>query len=183
MACRRACPPPRLAGVIRRSSSGLTALAFASVVWIRSWSITSRQRFEKSALRCEALLESFPFCRRCRMAKLARSQREPPSVQRLLDLLDRLPTEVGDRVQLGLALLDEVAHRLHPRPLEAVVRADAQLELLDQDVVHPAGTGHSAAVARDRGLAAHQGGALVAKGLDAVDVGEDRQVLDQDLRG
>ncbi|MEA2409322.1 MAG: hypothetical protein QOE69_3441, partial [Thermoleophilaceae bacterium] len=44
------------------------ALALASVVWIRSWSITSRQRFIPSDLRCEALRESFPFCLRWRIS-------------------------------------------------------------------------------------------------------------------
>ena len=51
MARRREWWSPFLASVISRSSSGLTALALASVVWIRSWSITSRQRFMNSALR------------------------------------------------------------------------------------------------------------------------------------
>src|SRR3954471_6068583 len=110
MAWRREWWSPFLASEISFSSSGLTALALASVVWIRSWSITSRQRLEKSALRCEALRESFPFCRRWRtvysrdwMSRvwsvprvgttrggilLAGSQRQAPSVQRLLDLLD-----------------------------------------------------------------------------------------------
>src|SRR3954470_2448146 len=179
MARRREWWSPFLASVISRSSSGLTALALASVVWIRSWSITSRQRFIPSALRCEALRDSFPFCLRCRMGEariLALTEVEPPGLQRLLDLLDRLATEVGDRVQLGLALLHQVAHGLHARPLQAVVRADAQLQLLDQDVVHPASPGHCATVAAQRDIAANQGRALVAQGLDPVGIGEDRQV-------
>src|SRR6266511_2401175 len=52
--------------------------------------------------------------------------------QRLLDLFDRLLAEVRDRGQLVLALHDEVADRLDADALEAVVRADAELELLDR---------------------------------------------------
>src|ERR1700754_3124031 len=75
-----------------------------------------------------------------------RAERKPARLEGLHDLLDRLATEVRDRVQLGLGLLDQVADRLDAGALEAVVRADAQLELLDQDVVHPvAATGDGAA--------------------------------------
>src|SRR5918997_718536 len=70
---------------------------------------------------------------------LAGAERQAARLEGLLDLLDRLATEVRDRGQLGLRVLDEVAHRLDARPLEAVVGPHAQLELLDQDVVHPAG--------------------------------------------
>src|SRR5918994_5817814 len=103
-----------------------------------------------SALRCEASRESLPFCLRWRIARepyLAGPQTQPASVEGLLDLLDRLAAEVRDRRQLGLGLLHEVADRLNAGALEAVVRADTQLELLDQDVVHPAGAGGSGAVA------------------------------------
>src|SRR5919109_5402482 len=169
MAWRRACRSPFLASVIRRSSSGLTALAFASVVWIRSWSITSRQRFANSALRCAVSRESLPLCLRWRMARnLAGAQRQPASVECLLDLFDRLAAEVRNRRQLGLRLLHEVADRLDARALEAVVGAHPQLELLDQDVVHP-GAGGAAAVARDP-FAGDEGCALVAQRLDAVGV-------------
>jgi len=54
--------------VISRSTSGFTAFALASVVSIRSWSITSRARFMKSALRCEALLDSLRRSRWWRMS-------------------------------------------------------------------------------------------------------------------
>src|SRR5512147_540700 len=64
------------------------------------------------------------------------AQREAAALERLDDLVDRLLAEVRDRVQLALGLRDEVADRLDARALEAVVRAHAQLQLLDQDVVH-----------------------------------------------
>src|SRR5690242_20890333 len=90
----------------------------------------------------------------------------------LLDLLDGLLAEVRDRGQLGLALGDQVADRLDADPLQAVVGADAELELLDQDVLHPVG-------ARRGRLDC---GAVRAQGqVGGVDVGEDRQVADEDL--
>ena len=49
--------------------------------------------------------------------------------------IDFLP-KFGIAVELALGLGDEVADRLDPRPLEAVVGAHAELELLDEDVVH-----------------------------------------------
>src|SRR5437763_13889735 len=96
--------------------------------------------------------------------------------ERLLDLLDRLLAEVRDRGELVLRLHDEVADRLDPDALQAVVRADAELELLDREVLHPV---------RERGLgpsgtAVGRGRAL-AEALDPVEVGEDRQLADEDL--
>src|SRR5213078_3407379 len=58
-------------------------------------------------------------------------------LQGLLDLLDRLLAEVRDRCQLVLGLHHEVADRLDADTLQAVVRADAELELLDREVLHP----------------------------------------------
>src|ERR671932_594350 len=160
-ACRRAWRSPRLASVIRRSTSGFTALAFASVVSIRSWSITSRARFMNSALRCEALRESLPLCFWWRIAidgrRLGGAQLQPARLQRLDDLLDRLATEVRDRRQLRLRLLEQVADGLHAGALQAVVGADAELELLDEDVVHAV-----RASGADRSRAGHPGRALEA---------------------
>src|SRR6201990_3658447 len=69
---------------------------------------------------------------------LVLAQRKPARVQRLEDLVEPLLAEVRDRGQLALGLRDEVADRLDARALEAVVGADAELELLDEDVVHRA---------------------------------------------
>src|SRR5204862_4810436 len=66
---------------------------------------------------------------------------ETARVQGLDDLVDRLLAEVRDRVELALGLRDQVADGLDASPLEAVVRAHAQLELFDQDVVHRAARG------------------------------------------
>src|SRR6185437_16523184 len=54
--------------------------------------------------------------------------------ERLAHFLDRLLAEVRDRGQLLLGLHHEIADRLDPDPLETVVRADADLELLDREV-------------------------------------------------
>src|SRR4051794_26584055 len=181
------------------SSSGLTAFAFASVVLIRSWSMTSTHRLARSALRCAVSRDSLWRVFWWRMVllctwsvrrvkpKLVRAQAQTALRQRLDDFVDRLLAEVGDRRQLALGLGDEVADRLDAGALEAVVGPHAELELLDQDVVHRAAAG-PAAGARERRAAAravverrHAAGAR-AQLLDAVLVGEDRQRGDQDLR-
>src|SRR3954453_18627003 len=116
-------------------------------------------------------------------AFLVVAQRQPARVQRLDDLVDGLLAEVRDRGQLALGLRDEVADGLDARALEAVVGPDAELELLDEDVVHRALARGAGAV--DAGhLARVQGAAGPGPELlDAVGVGEDRQLRDQDLGG
>src|SRR5256714_7786665 len=87
--------------------------------------------------------DSGPSAARCRrkshdsLAPVVAPKREAVGRERLLDLLDRLLAEVRDRRELVLALRDEVADRLDADALEAVVRADAELELLDREVLHP----------------------------------------------
>src|SRR3954453_70559 len=102
IAWRRACRSPRRARVISFSISGLTALALASVVLIRSCSMTSLQRFASSALRCEASRESLWRVFWWRIAVLILTEIETARVQRLDDLVDRLLAEVRDRVELAL---------------------------------------------------------------------------------
>src|SRR5213082_2990600 len=104
-----------------------------------------------------------------RSVQRAATKSETVLLQRLLDLFDRLLAEVRDRCELGLRLGDEVADRLDADALQAVVRADAELELLDREVLHPARE-------RDGRLAdtvdALRGRSL-AEALDLLDVGED----------
>ena len=92
----------------------------------------------------------------------------------LTSSIDFLP-KFGIAAELVLALHDEVADRLDADALEAVVRADAELELLDREVLHPV---RERRLGRDllslRGL---------AEALDPVDVREDRELADEDLRG
>src|ERR1019366_4440365 len=101
------------------------------------------------------------------------------SLERLDDLVDRLLAEVRDRVQLRLGLRDQVADGLDAGALEAVVGADAELELLDQDPP-------LLALERERRHAGRAGESAVeltgrtgAELLDAVLVGEDRELGDQ----
>src|SRR4249919_362099 len=92
----------------------------------------------------------------------------------LLDLLDRLLAEVRDRGELVLGLRDEVADRLDAHALQAVVRADAELELLDREVLHSV----SELDVDHRTL---ERCSLCAEALHALEVGEDRELADQDL--
>src|SRR5581483_6943741 len=69
-------------------------------------------------------------------AAVVAAERQPVLAEGLLDLLDRLLAEVRDRGELVLGLLDEVADRLDADALQAVVRPDAELELLDGEVLH-----------------------------------------------
>src|SRR3954471_5834069 len=126
------------------STSGLTAFAFASEVLIRSCWMTSLQRLASSALRWALSRLSLWRVFWWRMGGwggypvLLVAQVQPARVQRLDDLVDGLLAEVRDRVELALGLRDEVGDGLDARALQAVVRADAELELLDEDVLERA---------------------------------------------
>src|SRR6266508_2197464 len=105
------------------------------------------------------------------------AQIQSARVEGLDDLVDRLLAEVRDGVELALGLRDQVADGLDARALEAVVRAHAELELLDEDVVHRAAARLDRADAVDRTgpVAALQDAAGPGPELlDAVGVGEDR---------
>src|SRR6188474_3617512 len=118
-AWRRACRSPRLASVISCSTSGLTALAFAWLVLIRSCSISCLERFESSDSRCDASRLSLLRFLRWRIVALpdplaASSvllKVQAARLQGLDHFLDRLRAEVWDRVQLGAGLPHQVAHR------------------------------------------------------------------------
>src|SRR4029453_8845262 len=101
------------------------------------------------------------------MALFVSAEIEAVRGQRLLDLFDRLLAEVRNRGQLVLALHDEVADRLDPDALEAVVRTNAELELLDRKVLHPMGK---------RRLGGHSLGRGLAEALDPLDVREDHEL-------
>src|SRR4051812_36347164 len=115
------------------------------------------------------------------------AQRQTPLREGLDDLVDRLLAEVRDGGELALRLRHEVADRLDTGTLEAVVAADAELELLDEDVVHRPAAALAAALRKAMAPA----GAVVEADrararpevLDAVLVREDREAGDQDLRG
>src|ERR671925_972644 len=110
-----------------------------------------------------------------RQRPLVAAQRQAVRREGLLDLLDRLLAEVRDARELVLRLRDEVANRLDADPLEAVVRPDAELELLDREVLHPV---------RERNLrprSVARRGRRLAEALDLLQVGEDRELADEDL--
>src|SRR6266568_9262703 len=96
---------------------------------------------------------------------LVAAQRQAVRAERLLDFLHGLLAEVRDRRELVLRLRDEIADRLDPDALQAVVRTDTELELLDWEVLHPVRERHL-------GLGAVPADAF-GDPLDAVDVGED----------
>src|SRR5919199_1765659 len=156
IACRRACRSPRLASVISFSSSGLTALALASVVLIRSWSMTSTHRFASSALRCAASRESLWRVFWWRMAELVLAQRQPALRERLDHLVDRLLAEVGDRRQLALGLRHQVADGLDARALGEFEGAPPHPHPPDRDAAlgrPPAPPGRAPADGRARAAA------------------------------
>src|SRR5436190_22501671 len=183
-AWRRAWRSPRRPSVIICSAYGFTAFAFASVVLIRPCSISEHVRFAYSAFRCAESRPSFLPVLACRTGALLQAyaaavvaaEGETVLRQRLLDLLDRLLAEVRDRGQLVLGLHDEVADRLDADALETVVRAHAQLELLDREVLHPVRQRRlgARALAGDAAAVGHQ--------VDVLEVGEDPELADQDLR-
>src|SRR5947209_3125478 len=97
------------------------------------------------------------------------------------DLLEQLVDKelvLADRVQRRLGLLEQVANRLHAGALEAVVRADPELELLDQDVVH--GVRRARARRCDVDVVYALAVAAALDLLEPVGVGEDREALDED---
>src|SRR5436853_6437564 len=101
-------------------------------------------------------------------ASVVAAQAQPVLCERLLDLFDRLLAEVRDRAELVLGLRHEVADRLDADALEAVVGADAELELLDREVLHPVrelDVDHRATVELLR---------VGTEALHALEVGEDR---------
>src|ERR671910_1971077 len=65
-----------------------------------------------------------------------RAQRQAPLREGLDDLVDRLLAEVRDGGKLALRLRHQIADGLDAGTLQAVIAADAELELLDEDVVH-----------------------------------------------
>src|SRR5439155_17560942 len=169
---------PRRTSVTICSAIGLTAFALASVVLIRPCSISDAARFAYSARRCAESRPSFFPDRRCRMASgpevsaVVAAQLQPVRGERLLDLFDRLLAEVRDRGELALGLGHEVTDRLDADALQAVVRAHAEFELLDGEVLH---------AVRERRLGRRLGGRHLAEALDPVDVGEDRELADEDV--
>ena len=85
--------------------------------------------------------------------------------------LDRLLPEVRDRSELSVGLGHQVTDRLDTNTLQAVVAAYAELELLDREVLHTPCLGKLSFLL-DEGF---------RQTFDRVDIGEDRELPDQDL--
>src|SRR5438128_11650987 len=104
----------------------------------------SLDRFISSALRCAESRLSLCLCFWWRISVpvssegLGLAQVQAARLERLDDFLDRLAAEVRDRRELGLRLLEQLPDRLDAGARQAVVRASAQLQLRDADVVHRA---------------------------------------------
>src|SRR6187399_181245 len=106
------------------------------------------------------------------LAELLALERQTVRSECRANLLDRLATEVGNRDELILGLRREIADRLDADTLQAVVGADAELELLDREVLHPVHNGRLG-----DGLLSS-----LAEALDRVEVSEDRELADEDVR-
>src|SRR6185437_5588427 len=141
-----------------RSASGRIAFALGTVVWMRSSSTSEVTRLRSRARRWLVLRPSFLPAFKCLMSVHCslfpvpgsllgvgagdriplvvnpHPQRQAHLRQDLLDLVERLAAEVLRLQHLVLALLDELADGLDIGVLQAVVRAHAQLQLLDRAV-------------------------------------------------
>src|SRR4029450_9456857 len=143
---------PRLAIVISRSTKGRSSFAFGIVVSMRSCRMSAIAWLRSSAVRCSltrpslrcarlCLIAVFPvgirdpgsgirlLLRSCRLIH-AHPEAQPHAVQDLLDLIERLAAEVLRLEHLGLGFLHQFANRPDVRVLQAVVRANRELQLL-----------------------------------------------------
>ncbi len=84
-----------------------------------------------------------------------------------------LRPKFGIAASSGIALRREVTDGLDADALQAVVRADAELELLDGEVLHPVRGRDLGGLTRCR----------LAEALDLLEVGEDGELPDEDLGG
>src|SRR5436190_14857877 len=138
--------------VITRSTTLRASLAFGVVVRMLSVRITARTRLSSRALRwlvfrlslrpalawrdiaISLLLQRRGLGRRRlgRPVLQLHAERETHLRQDFLDLLQGLPAEVLGLQHLGLGLLHQVADGLDVGVLQAVGRADRQLQLVDR---------------------------------------------------
>src|SRR5688572_1934295 len=131
---RRAARSPRLANVISFSANGRSCFAFASVVSMPSCTNSCAAIVDNRSLWWAGFEPSrgpfFGFG-----TGLLLPQAETELLELGLDLVDRLLAEVADIHQLGLRLLHQVADGVDALSLEAVVRTDRKVQVLDRDRV------------------------------------------------
>src|SRR5256714_7602239 len=176
---RRACTSPRLALLMSRSASGRTALARASVVWMRSDTNSEAARFDSMCFWCCGLPPKRGPLRGAGTALLLpgdggrgrAGQREAAVVEALEHLLQRLLAEVGDAEEVLLGAGDRLAEAVDLGPLQAVAGTLGQVEGLDGEVEVGAGRALFGAGAHGQAL----GLAQVGEGLDEADEGLGRR--------
>src|SRR5215471_12601399 len=147
---RRAAMSSALASVIRRSTQRRSSLALASVVVIRPCASRSEHRLRISALRALVSRLKWRPLFRCLIAlpeyRLHGVRLDEALLdQLLLDLVQRLATEVAEAEQLVLLLGQELADRRDVVRLQTVECAHREVELLDRDLVEPVAGGLLAA--------------------------------------
>src|SRR3990172_6979781 len=138
---RYRCRVLTLASVTSRSANGRQYLAFWTVVTIWPWRIRAAMKLRTNARRWAAVRVNFlPFLRwitrASRSGALLRAGQHPERQAQVLHLLaeflDRGLAEVAQRQQLFLGLGDQVADGADVLGLEAVLRTQGQLQLLDR---------------------------------------------------
>src|SRR5687767_14478182 len=132
------CTPPFLALVTTFSTTGRSALALASVVTSASAAMSEATRLPIIAFWWAASPpKRRPFFGAPGTpigSAFLGAQREAALVELLDDLVERLLAEVGDGQQVVDGLLDQFAHGVDLRPLEAVAGTLGEVEILDGQV-------------------------------------------------
>src|SRR6478609_7260782 len=190
---RRACRSPRLPNVTRRSASGRRRFALVSVVVMLLWMNRAEARFASrrrswagppprrgpfvglgilSYSRCESrsrVSDGLVVVSAVEVRAVEPGdrvlQRQAERDELVAHLVDRLLSEVADVHELRLRQGDELRHGVDALALEAVVRADRQIEVLDR---------HRQLVRQD-GLD-RRGADLDALGLDVQLAGQTEQL-------
>src|SRR3972149_3826915 len=132
---RRACRSPRTASAISPSAIFLVSFALASVVSMRSCRISDATNCRKSAVRSPVSRPSFrplaphPIVRATPLLFLPQFQTEDGEL--LFYLVQRLPAEVLHVDDLLFCALHQVADRVDPGALQAVVGTHGEVQFLD----------------------------------------------------
>src|SRR5438270_3800629 len=138
---RRAATLSVFAVVITFSTQRRSSLPLASVVWMRPWSSRDVTRLRLIALRWAVLRANLRPAFWCRivslldqdLGQLVRRQ-EAALYQLFLDLVQRLATEVPKAEQVLFAQGDQLPDFRDLVRLEAVQRADREIQVFDRHV-------------------------------------------------
>src|SRR5437899_4279458 len=144
---RRAATLSFLAVVMTFSTQRRSSLPLASVVWMRPWSSKDVTRLRLIALRWAVLRLNLRPAFWCRtrlglldqdLGQLIRRE-EAALYQFFFDLVQRLPAEVAQAQKILLAQRHQLADLGDLVGLEAVQRANGEVEVLDRHVRQPRG--------------------------------------------